>query len=88
MFGNIKRKQNPSADGRESVKLFGCQNSQYTKVNVCSFHYLKKWIVAVTILSSFSVDCWCFGKRLSPVFWAMSPVSSTPWKVSLFNTIL
>ena len=41
MFGNIKRKQNPSSDRRETVKLFGCQNSQYAKVNVCRFHYLK-----------------------------------------------
>ena len=36
-----KRKQNPSSDEIESVKSFGCQNSQYAKVNVCRFHYLK-----------------------------------------------
>ena len=55
MFGNIKRKQNPSSDGRESVKLFGCQNSQYVKVDVCRFHYLKNGLS----LSRFSFLLFC-----------------------------
>ena len=55
MFGNIKRKHNPSSDGRESVKLFGCQNSQYVKVDVCRFHYLKNGLS----LSRFSFLLFC-----------------------------
>ena len=55
MFGNIKRKQNPSSDGREFVKLFGCQNSQYVKVDVCRFHYLKNGLS----LSRFSFLLFC-----------------------------
>ena len=64
MFGNTKRKQNPSSDGRESVKLFGCQNSQYTKVNVCSFHYLKNGLSLsqffppfLSIVGALAKDC-------------------------------
>ena len=76
MFGNIKRKQNPSSDVRESVKLFGYQTSQYAKVNVCRFQYLKNWL---SLSQFFSPFLSIVGKRLSPVFWAMSPVSSTPW---------
>ena len=37
------------------------------------------------ILSSFSVDYRCFLRRLTPVFRASSPVTSTPWKASLFG---
>ena len=39
-----------------------------------SLHYLK-WIVAVKILLSFSVDCQCFLRGLSSDFRAMSPVT-------------
>ena len=39
------------------------------------------------ILSSFSVDYRCFLRRLTPVFRASSPVTSTPWKASLFGWV-
>ena len=40
-----------------------------------SLSLLKNYIVAVTILSSFSVDCRrCFLRRLSAVFGAMYPL--------------
>ena len=40
-----------------------------------SLSLLEKYIVAVTILSSFSVDCRrCFLRRLSAVFGAMYPL--------------
>ena len=64
MFGNIKRKQNPSSDGRETVKLFGCQNSQYAKVNVCRFDYLKRGLSlsqffppSLSIVGALAKDC-------------------------------
>ena len=43
----------------------------------------SKWIVTISIISSFCIDCWCFLRRLSPVSKAMLPVTSTPWKPSV-----
>ena len=44
----------------------------------------REFVVAVTILFSFSVDCWCFNsERILPVFRAMLPIASTPWEASL-----
>ena len=39
------------------------------------------------ILSPFSVDYHCFLRRLTPVLGATSPVTSTPWKASLFERV-
>ena len=50
-----------------------------------SLSQLQKWIVAVTIFSSFSVNCQCFLRGLSPVFRAMSSVASTLWKTSTLD---
>ena len=46
------------------------------------FSLIKKWTVAGTILFSFSVDCRCFLRELSPVFRATLSVPSTPWNAS------
>ena len=46
------------------------------------FSLLKRWTVAGSILFSFSVDCRCFLRELSPVFKAILPVASTPWNAS------
>ena len=43
----------------------------------------SKWIVTISIISSFCIDCWCFLRRLSPVSKAMLPVTSTLWKPSV-----
>ena len=48
---------------------------------------LKNWFATATILSSFSVNCQCFLRGLSPVFGTMSPITSTPWKASWILTI-
>ena len=70
----------------EESLLFRCQKSHNAKVNRCRFHsVIKKWTVADTILSSFSLDCWCFLRRLSPVFGAMSPVT---WKATTIGVAL
>ena len=47
---------------------------------------LKNWFATATILSSFSVNCQCFLRGLSPVFRTMSPITSTPWKASWMLT--
>ena len=47
---------------------------------------LKNWFATGTILSSFSVNCQCFLRGLSPVFRTMSPITSTPWKASWMLT--
>ena len=36
----------------------------------------------VAIFLPIFVSCWCFRRRLSPVYKAMSLVASTPWKAS------
>ena len=56
----------------EGSLLFHCQNRQNAKVSRCHFYYLKIDCHCHNILSSFSFDCWCFLRGLSPV-------SSTPW---------
>ena len=43
---------------------------------------LKKRIVTVSILSSFSVFCQCYLRGLSPIFGAMLPVAFPSWKAS------
>ena len=47
---------------------------------------LKNWFATATILSSFSVNCQCFLRGLSPVFRTMSPITSTAWKASWMLT--
>lgn len=70
----------------EESLLFRCQKNRNAKVNRCRSHsVLKKWTLAVTILSSFSLDCWCFLRRLSPVFGTMSPVT---WKATTIGVAL
>ena len=74
MFGNNRRN-------------FSSPKQSKCKVKRCCFHYLKNGIASVTILSSFSVDCQCFLRGLSPVFGAVSPVTSTPWKASMMRDV-
>ena len=68
----------------ERTLIFCCRNSQNAKVNRRCFHNFKN-VVTVTIFSSFSVDCQCFLRGLSPVFGAMSPVASTHCKTSTLD---
>lgn len=68
----------------EESLLVCCQNSRIAKVNKCRFHHLK-------------TDCCChnsflffcrlsvLSQRILPVFRAMLPIASTPWKASLIG---
>ena len=89
MFGNIKRKQNPSSDGRESVKLFGCQNRQYTKLNVCSFHYLKNGLSLsqffppfLSIVGALAKDCRQFS---GPCLLSLLPLGRSHYSTPYFK---
>ena len=70
MFGNNRREFSPPKEPK-------CKSEQML------LSLLKNGIVAVTILSPLSVDCWCFRRGLPPVFGAVSPVTSIPWMASM-----
>ena len=69
----------------ERTLLFCLLKQPKCKSEQTSLSQLQKWIIAVTIFSSFSVDCQCFLRGLSPVFGAMSPVASTHCKTSTLD---
>lgn len=69
----------------ERTLLFCLLKQPRCKSEQTSLSQLQKWIIAVTIFSSFSVDCQCFLRGLSPVFRAMSPVASTHCKTSTLD---
>ena len=69
----------------ERTLLFCLLKQPKCKSEQTSLSQLQKWIIAVTIFSSFSVDCQCFLRGLSPVFRAMSPVTSTHCKTSTLD---
>ena len=69
----------------ERTLLFCLLKQPKCKSEQTSLSQLQKWIIAVTIFSSFSVDCQCFLRGLSPVFRPMSPVASTHCKTSTLD---
>ena len=69
----------------ERTLLFCLLKQPKCKSEQTSLSQLQKWIIAVTIFSSFSVDCQCFLRGLSPVFRAMLPVASTHCKTSTLD---
>ena len=69
----------------ERTLLFCLLKQPKCKSEQTSLSQLQKWIIAVTIFSSFSVDCQYFLRGLSPVFRAMSPVASTHCKTSTLD---
>ena len=73
MFGNI---------GKKFIICYLLKQPK-CKSEQMSLSLLRKWFVAVAILSFFSINCWCFLRGWIPVFGAMLQVPSTPWKVTL-----
>ena len=69
----------------ERTLLFCLLKQPKCKSEQTSLSQLQKWIIAITIFSSFSVDCQCFLRGLSPVFRAMLPVASTHCKTSTLD---